>query len=469
MNPPVPSQCRDAPWGVSGSGRTARTAEAPRGASSFSERLRRFGDAPRGVSTLLVLLFVLIACARPEAGTVTLEMWGFGREGEVLPELIPEFERRNPGIRVQIQQIPWTAAHEKLLTAFVGESTPDLAQIGNSWIPEFVAIEALEPLDPWIAASGTVRPSSYFPGIWDTNVIDGSVYGIPWYVDTRLLFYRTDLLAEAGVSGPPRTWEELRDTAEKLKAFGGKNRWAILLPTDEWAQPVALGLQNGARLLEEGGGRGAFQEPEFRRAFDFYLSFFRDGLAPAFNNSQIANVYQQFAAGDFAMYITGPWNVGEFRRRLPPEVQDRWMTAPLPGPDGPGVSLAGGSSLSIFRESEHKREAWKLVEYLSEPAQQVRFNELSGNLPARKEAWNDPALAGDRHMRAFRGQLERVKPTPKVPEWEQIATKVYEHAEAAIRGRATAGQALAALDRDVDRILEKRRFLIARKAEEGSE
>ena len=318
----------------------------------------------------------------------------------------------------------------------------------------------------FIAASGTVRASSYFPGIWDTNVIDGSVYGIPWYVDTRLIFYRTDLLAAAGVSGPPRTWAELRDTAEKLKARGGKNHWAILLPTDEWAQPVALGLQAGAELLTDGGGHGAFEAPEFRRAFDFYLSYFRDGLAPAFNNSQIANVYQQFAAGDFAMYITGPWNVGEFKRRLPPEMQDRWMTAPLPGPDGPGVSLAGGASLSIFRGSEHKREAWKLVEFLSEPAQQVRFYELSGDLPAHKGAWSDPALTNDRYVQAFREQLERVKATPKIPEWEQIATKVYEHAEATIRGRATAGEALAALDRDVDRILEKRRFLIAREAGE---
>lgn len=427
--------------------------------------MARGGRALRRLA-VLALVLALAGCSRPEPGTVTLELWGLGREGEVVAELIPEFERRNPGIRVELQQIPFTAAHEKLLTAFVGDATPDLAQIGNSWIPEFVAIDALAPLDPWIAASGTVRASSYFPGIWDTNVIDGSVYGIPWYVDTRLIFYRTDLLAAAGVSGPPRTWAELRDTAEKLKARGGKNHWAILLPTDEWAQPVALGLQAGAKLLKDGGGHGAFEEPEFRRAFDFYLSFFRDGLAPTFNNSQIANVYQQFAAGDFAMYITGPWNVGEFKRRLPPEMQDRWMTAPLPGPDGPGVSLAGGASLSIFRGSEHKREAWKLIEFLSEPAQQVRFYELSGDLPAHKGAWSDPALTNDRYVQAFREQLERVKATPKIPEWEQIATKVYEHAEATIRGRATAGEALAALDRDVDRILEKRRFLIAREAGE---
>jgi multiple sugar transport system substrate-binding protein len=392
-----------------------------------------------------------------------------GREGEVVAELIPEFERRNPGIRVQVQQMPWTAAHEKILTAIVGDATPDLGQIGNSWVPEFVAINALERLDPWVAKSQTIRQKSFFAGIWDTNVIDGGAYGIPWYVDTRVLFYRPDILAAAGVPGPPQTWAEWRDAMEKVKAHVGKKGFAILLPTDEWAQPITLGLQTGAGFLKDGGGRGDFRSPEFRKAFDFYLGIFRDGLAPVANNTQIANVFQQFAAGDFAMYITGPWNVGEFKRRLPPEMQDRWMTAPLPGPNGPGVSLAGGASLSIFAGTEHKEEAWKLIEFLSEPAQQVRFYELSGNLPARLEAWDDPTLANDRYVHAFREQLQRVRPTPKVPEWEQIVTRVYEHAETAIRGRMTADQALAALDRDVDRMLEKRRFLLARKAEDGGE
>lgn len=380
---------------------------------------------------------------------------------------MPEFERRNPGIRVEVQQVPWTAAHEKLLTAYVGEATPDLAQLGNSWIPEFVAIDALEPLAPWIAQSKTVSPAGFFPGIWDTNVIDGAVYGIPWYVDTRVLFYRPDILAQAGVARPPQTWAEWRQAMEKVEAFLGEKGYAILLPTDEWAQPITLGLQTGAGMLRENGGRGDFRSPAFRKAFEFYLGIFRDGLAPVANNTQVANVFQQFAAGDFAMYITGPWNVGEFRRRLPPEMQDRWMTAPLPGPDGPGASLAGGSSLVLFRATERKPEAWKLIEFLSEPAQQVRFYELCGDLPARLEAWEDPVLAGDRHIRAFREQLQRVRPTPKVPEWEQIVTRIYEHSEAAIRGRMTLDEALAAMDRDVDRMLEKRRFLLARKAEEG--
>ena len=424
----------------------------------------------------LAVLAVAVLCAncgrRTDDGTVTLRFWGLGREGEVVGEMVPEFERRHPGIRVEVQQIPWTAAHEKLLTAFVGESTPDVAQIGNTWVPELEAIEALENLDPLIAASRVVRPAGYFPGIWDTNVIDGSVYGIPWYVDTRLLFYRSDLLAAAGWPEPPRTWAEWRQAMEAVREqAGGRRGSAILLPTDEWSQPVLLGLQKNAELLREGGRYGAFSAPEFRTAFEFYIDLFHDGLAPVVSNAQVANVYQQFAAGEFAMYITGPWNIGEFRRRLPPEMQDRWMTAPMPGPEPgvPGVSLAGGASLALFRASEHPEEAWKLIEFLSEPAQQVRFYELTGDLPARKEAWDDPALAGDKHVHAFWEQLQHVAATPKVPEWEQIANKVWERAEAAIRGRASNADVLTALDRDVDRMLEKRRWMLSQESEEKTQ
>ncbi|HEV3455952.1 MAG TPA: extracellular solute-binding protein, partial [Thermoanaerobaculia bacterium] len=69
-----------------------------------------------------------------------LEMWALGREGEVVQQLLPEFERHHPGLRIEVQQIPFIAAHEKLLTAFVGRSTPDVAQLGSTWIPEFAAI-----------------------------------------------------------------------------------------------------------------------------------------------------------------------------------------------------------------------------------------------------------------------------------------------------------------------------------------
>ena len=287
-------------------------------------------------------------------------------------------------MRVRVQQIPWTAAHEKLLTSFVGEATPDVAQLGNTWIPEFVALAALERLDSQVARSSVVSPDAYFEGIWQTNVVEGGVYGIPWYVDTRVLFYRTDLLDSVGYEEPPKTWEEWLDAMEGLRAHMGEGRWPILLPTNEWPQPVILGLQNGSRLLDDQGARGAFSEPPFRDAFRFYVDLFRRGYAPPVANTQIANLFQQFARGDFAMVITGPWGIGEFRRRLPAGVP--WTTAPLPGPDGPGLSMAGGSSLVLFAGSDAGSAAWRFVEYLSRPENQVRFYELTGDLPARVEA-----------------------------------------------------------------------------------
>ena len=153
-----------------------------------------------------LLLFLLSACAPSPSDRQTIRFWVMGREGEVIAQLIPEFERANPGIRVRVQQVPWTAAHEKLLTAFAGDSLPDLCQLGNTWLPEFAALDALVPLDSAVSASNVIARGDYFKGIWDTNVIAGALRGVPWYVDTRLLFYRTDILKQAGIDAPPTSW-----------------------------------------------------------------------------------------------------------------------------------------------------------------------------------------------------------------------------------------------------------------------
>lgn len=422
------------------------------------------GDTVRVAPAQVVALAALLAlagCHRGNGDVTELTFWGMGREGEVVGELIAAWDAARPDVRVNVQQIPWSAAHEKLLTAHVGRATPDLAQLGNTWVPEFAALAALAPLDAHVAASTVVHKGDHFPGIWDTNVIDGTLYGVPWYVDTRVIFYRRDLLAAAGYDTMPTTWTSWRGALAAITAQGGKGHYGILLPLNEWTQPVILGLQAGSSLLGDDDTRAAFAEPAFAGAFDYYLGLYRDGLAPPVSNNEVANLYQEFARGTFAMYISGPWNLGEFARRLPAELQDAWATAPLPGPDNgaPGVSLAGGASLVVFAGSRHQDRAWELVEYLSAPEQQRRFFELTGDLPAHRAVWDDPRLSGDARTHAFAEQLERVVATPKIPEWEQIANRVWVAAEQAIRGSHTPAQALAALDKDVDRMLAKRRWL----------
>src|SRR5215510_3820861 len=137
------------------------------------------------VASVAALLVTAGCRSGTPQGITEVQLWAMGREGEGVERMLPAFEREHPDVRVRVQQIPWSAAHEKLLTAYVGGAMPDVFQGGNTWLPE---------LDARIAGSNVIKRDDYVPGVLDTNVIDGPTWGVPWYVDTRLVFYRSDLL-----------------------------------------------------------------------------------------------------------------------------------------------------------------------------------------------------------------------------------------------------------------------------------
>lgn len=424
---------------------------------------------PRMFAVAVMLLSVLsAACTNgsSEDDILEIKFWAMGREGEIVPELLKGFERENPGVHVMVQQVPWSAAHEKLLTAFAGDVLPDVAQMGNTWIAEFAALNAIASLVEMADASSVIEEKDYFPGIWATNRVAGTLYGVPWYVDTRLLFYRQDILRAAGIVRPPRDWAEWVQAATAVKTYVGKDNFALSVPLNEFDLQVALALQQGVPLLRDGDRYGNFSSPELVAALDFYLDFFRKGLAPASSESGMSNVWDEFARGYFTFYLSGPWNIGEFRRRLPAEMQNNWMTAILPGPSGPGASTAGGSSLVVFKHSEHRDMAFRLVEFLSRPDIQQQFYQLSGNLPPRRSSWRGDRLESDPYLVAFREQLERVLPTPKIPEWERIVQELRTVTERAVHEKWTAVETARELDSRIDRLLEKRRWMLAR--EEGA-
>jgi multiple sugar transport system substrate-binding protein len=222
-----------------------------------------------------------------------------GREGEVVNELLADFRHERPDIQVKVEKLPWSAAHEKLLTAFAGDATPDIAQLGNTWLPEFVALGALAPLDPQVTASTEVDVADYFEGIWATNRIDGKLYGLPWYVDTRLLFYRRDLLSQAGHEQVANNWAGWHQQLRDIKRLVGADKFSLLLPLNEYDPLVALALQSGEPLLRDGGRWGNFRGAGFTRTLDFYLSMYRERLAPPASSNEIANVWNEFARGYF--------------------------------------------------------------------------------------------------------------------------------------------------------------------------
>ena len=214
-------------------------------------------------------------------------------------------------------------------------------------------------------------------------------------------------------------------------------------------------------------GHARFDDPRFVEAFSFYLDIYRRGLAPAQSNNVVTNLYQQFGEGEFAMFISGPWDVGNLRFRLGRSGRENGPRHPLPAPDGlpyPGVVALGGIESGAQSRSDKQRTAaaWKLIEFLSRPEIQVRFFELSGDLPARRSAWNAPGLVNDREIAAFRAQLDHTVALPRLPEWENIATSIFEHGQLAALGAFDAREGAHRLDAKVEAMLEKRRWVLSR-------
>jgi len=407
-----------------------------------------------GALAALPLLPILGGCGAQRDGALT--MWAMGNEGANLPELLKSLALPAGAPPITVQQLPWTAAHEKLLTGFAGKSLPAIGQIGNSWIAEMAAIGAIAP----VPASASALLDDQFAAVADTNRIAGRTWAVPWYVDTRLQYYRKDMFARAGYAAPPLDWTGWKAALHKVKALAGDGNYAVLYPINEYEQLTTLALSAGARLLRDRGARGAFSDPEFKAALAFYKSLFDEKLAPVASSALISNVWNEFARGYFSLFLSGPWTIGDMKSRLPAAMQAKWGTAPNPGPDGIGSAAPGGSSLVVFAGTENSDAAWHVLSQLLAPAAQLKFHNLTGSLPARRSVWRAAGLADDPVVAPFATQLDHATALPKVPEWERIVTEMQVVAERMVRGQYSVDEAAKEIDRRADRLLEKRRWML---------
>src|SRR3954453_20817817 len=165
--------------------------------------------------------------AGPVKGNLTI--WGMGNEGAKLDVLAKAFMQQNPDVKISITPVDWGQAVAKLQTAIGGKQTPDISQMGTDMMGQFAQTGVLEPVP------SNFQPSTFFESAWNTGVVDGTAYGVPWYVETRLLYYRTDITEKAGITKPPTTWDELKAMAKAMKDKGGA-KWGISLGTKNYQE-----------------------------------------------------------------------------------------------------------------------------------------------------------------------------------------------------------------------------------------
>jgi len=393
---------------------------------------------------------LLAGCGRRDPNA--LSFWATGYEGDYAPYLLTAFERAT-GIPVDRQSLPGTAAHEKFLTAFAGGSLPDVLMLPSGWVAEFAMIGAIAPV-PDAALTGDTFPGVVRPLTWA-----GVAHAVPWSVGSQVQFYRRDLLAEVGYDAPPGDWDGWRTLGARLKRRH-PDRFAMLMFLNWWDTLVTFAGQAGAYPLKDQETRGNFRTAEYREALGFYASLFADGYAPGVSSNEVQDPLAAFAQGWFALYPSGPTLLTDLHRRTAEIAPDRWGTARMPGPNGPGRVSAVNNSLAVSAATKRPEEAWALVRHLSSAESELHYQRLIGVLPARRSAWASPQLA-DPVLRPFAEQMEVPARLPTIVEWERIRAEVQLVAERVVRGGLTIDEGLRAMDARVDALLAKRRALVA--------
>ncbi len=355
-----------------------------------------------------------VISAGPASGTITV--WAMGAEGEKLPTLAKDFETANPGVTVKVTAIPWDSAHDKFTTAITASQTPDVAMVGTTWMGEFAGLGALDQTPP------SVDSGTFFDGAWSTTQVNGTSYGVPWYVETRLVYYRKDLAAKAGWTEPPTDWAGLKKMASDMQSKAGAT-WGIGLQaggTGSWQSVLPFAWSNGAEITKDGGVAYNFDDPKILEAVKYYQSFFTDGIAnPA--AAATPTTEPDFVSGKVPMFISGPWTMSAVEAAGGPGFADKYAVMKLPTKQI-SSSFVGGANLVVFKESKNRDTAWKFVNWLSTPAVQAKWYGISTDLPAVMSAWNDPALVKDAKLTVFGEQLATAKAPPSFPTWEQAVT-----------------------------------------------
>lgn len=348
-----------------------------------------------------------------------LRVWIMGDTGPAFKEVVEPFTA-DTGIEVQVDALPWENVNDKLTTAIASGQGPDVVQVGLSLLPTLKAADALLDLADKVADyPGLAREN--FPSAVDPANLDpsGAVTSIPWVSDTRVLFYRTDILTEAGFDSAPTTWEEMRATATAL-ADRGDGQYGYHIPLWDNTLPVQFTWQAGGRIAAD-DGTVDFHTPEFAAAVDHYLGFFQDGSVPTASDWDQA---QGFISGTTPMVVSGPYLANAIRETAP-ELDGQWSVALTPK-NAEGTSLFAGSSLSVWNTSENADDAVRLIDFLATPSTQQRWYEVTGELPANVEALNALAATGGTEMAVYVEQLDHARTVPMVPGWDLIANEMVE-------------------------------------------
>jgi multiple sugar transport system substrate-binding protein len=390
--------------------------------------------------------------------TITFASW-VGKEPG-MKDLYKKFQAEHPNITVKFVNIPSEGASQKLTTQIAGGNPPDAAYLDAGTTADFASRGALVKLDDYVKRTPEQKPDDYVKAFKGSAEYNGGLYALPFDGESTGLFYRTDLFKDAGITEPPKTWDEFQADAQKL-TDPAKKRYGYALFASESAYYWYPWLwQAGGTLLSDDEKTPEFNSEEGKKAADFYVNLTK--YAPKdYLNSNSYDGRVAFANGSVGMYMAGAWLAGVLKDEFP-KIEGKWATAPLPEGEAGCKTTIAGDNLVMFSQGDKQDATWIWLDFLTRPEGMKRWtvdDPASTIMPTRTSLLQSPELVKNKPvLKGFIKAMDcGVTSLINNPKWPKVEETLNEQLGKAIYGEQSGAEA-------VDAAAEKSGPLLARGA-----
>ncbi|AFY66694.1 ABC transporter substrate-binding protein [Geitlerinema sp. PCC 7407] len=424
---------------------------------SFATSFRRSRSPRLAIAAFLVGLSITFAswvlAQQPVTVTVLLQTL----EASQWSSLIEDFEAENPNIRISIIEGPnATDAISDLYTSsfLLGDSPYDLVYMDIVWVPKYAAAGWLLPLSDRVTDEDL---NDYLEADLEGGRYDGELYRIPFRTDAGMLYYRRDLLEEAGFE-PPETFDDLMRISKALQN-AGEATWGFVWQGNQYEGLVA----DYVEILEGYGGfwidpdtrEIGLDQPAAIASVEFLLSTIREGISPpGVTTYQEEETLRLFQNGSTVFLRNWPYVWPEVNREDSPIAGKVALKAMVHAPGENSGACKGGWGFGIAKSSRHPDEAWKVVEFFSRAESQKQFVLENGYVPSRKSLFRDAdILAKYSYYDELIDVVEQSVLRPPIGQYDQASDILQRYLSSALTGIQTPEQAMRAAAAETRRLL----------------
>ncbi|QLE59171.1 sugar ABC transporter substrate-binding protein [Nostoc sp. TCL26-01] len=383
------------------------------------------------------------------SGTAKIEFWTMQLQPQFtnyFQSLIANFESQNPGIKVNWVDVPWSAMENKILTAVSAKTPPDVVNLNPDFASQLAGRNAWIDLDTKVPP--TVR-SSYLPNIWQASTLNGKSFGIPWYLTTRLTIYNTDLLKQAGISTPPATYAQLAQVAQQIKDKTGKYAFFVTFVPQDSGEVLESFVQMGVTLVDT-QGKAAFNSPQGKAAFQYWVDLYKKGLLPKEALTQgHRHAIDLYQSGETAFLASGPEFLKTIANNAPKIAQASLIAPQLTGDTG--KKNVAVMNIVVPRDTKQPDAAVKFALFVTNDENQLAFAKAANVLPSTIKALSDPyfqdvpatASTVEKARVISAKQLQQAEIlTPTLKDFNKLQKAIYENLQAAMLGEKTVDKAV---------------------------